>query len=214
MVVGLSFSAGCASGVRHVIVVEQSAHEIEFVGFSPSEVDQIKFVLDKLRELDTTNKLGIPDDIYQAHSRFEALFGFTFNGGQLLRWLLSRIQAIRLGRSWTVAVNKGRGVIVLDSRFFKLSILEKMYLLVHEARHSDQDAPRHVPCPDDYPFISAAQPSIDLRGTRGCDESLDGAYGYQAAFLFELYAYGLIAGERAGLLFNSSLTRVLGKQSR
>jgi hypothetical protein len=81
---------------------------------------------------------------------------------------------------------------------------------VHEARHSDPDSPEHIKCPQkNYPFISAGSPQIILNENEACDNKLFGAYHYHASFLFECYAYGLIDQKKAGLLYNSSIARIL-----
>ena len=50
---------------------------------------------------------------------------------------------------------------------------------------------------------------MDLEKERGCDDKINGAYGYQAAFLFELLAYGIFDQKEVGLLYNSSISRVI-----
>jgi hypothetical protein len=42
-----------------------------------------------------------------------------------------------------------------------------------------------------------------------CDKTDQGAYAYQAAFLFELFAYGIFDQKEVGLLYNSTVARVL-----
>ncbi len=165
--------------------------------------------LERMGDLEKSD-LRINEKVYARLSRFEPLFGFQFEGEALRDWLLSRIRSIRSGESWTVAVNRGKGRFVLGKAFFEeLSPLERIYLLVHEARHSDGDGYPHVRCPRGFKFISAAQPEMDLEHEKACDSSDAGAYAFQAALLFELYAFGLFDQREVGSIYNSSVSRVL-----
>ncbi len=147
---------------------------------------------------------------YYRLSRFKRLFGFRFDGERLKGWLLARMKSVVYGEGWTIAENDHQGNFRLGDRFFKKSdFLERAYCLIHEARHTDGDGFRHVPCPKDHRYVSAGAPGMDLTQNLACDAMEDGAYAFQAAFLFELYARGFEGGERAGLLYNSSLTRIV-----
>ena len=50
---------------------------------------------------------------------------------------------------------------------------------------------------------------MDLEKEAACDPNDQGAYSFQAAFLFELFAYGIFDQGEAGLLYNSSILRVV-----
>ena len=56
---------------------------------------------------------------------------------------------------------------------------------------------------------SSRQPDLDLEKVPACDNRPDGAYAFQAAFLFELFAFGLHEQNEVGLLYNSSISRVI-----
>lgn len=128
--------------------------------------------------------------------------------------LNKKIPSISYGNTWTVAINQNKGQLVIGDQFFeRLTDLERLYVLVHEARHSDGKGHKHVKCSKDFQFVSSAQPTMDLGGTLACDDTSDGAYAYQSAFLFELYAFGLFDQREVGLLYNSSISRIPNKPS-
>jgi len=186
-----------------------STYVIHSKGLSDEHIQQIQATLLQLEAL-TPNKIRTSKATYRRLSHFKDLFGFSFDGPDLVRWLLRRVRQMAYQNTWTVAVNRNRGDFVLGDVFFaELDHLERLYLLIHEARHSDGGGYPHVRCPAEFPFISAAQPNMDLPRALACDAEDNGAYAYQAAFLFELYVRGLLDPRAAGLLYNSSIARVL-----
>jgi hypothetical protein len=180
---------------------------VKLIGFQSKQEEQISILFTKIKALKPA-KLVIPKELYLENSRFKALFGFEFNGNQLAIWIKDRIQTIEYGKLWTVAVNKGNK-IVLGDKFLASNFLEQSYILVHEARHADASCPSHIKCPAYFPFLSAGQPEMPLANKAGCDGSLHGAYAYQAAFLFELSAYGLVDQTLATHYYNASISRLL-----
>lgn len=165
--------------------------------------------IDEIRRI-KPKELRIDSGIYARLTRFEIRFGLPLDGEALADWILARFRRIAYQNSRLAALNQNQGDLLVGDLFFQdLAPLDRMYLLVHEARHSDGDGHPHVRCPKDFPFISAAQPRLDLQEEQACDDSADGAYGLQAAFLFELFAYGILDSDRAGLLYNSSVARIL-----
>jgi hypothetical protein len=184
-------------------------HGIDLTNLSEGQVLFLESTLNQLRGL-RPGELRINPGVYRRLSRFRDLFGFPFNGNDLFNWLLGRIDSISYQNTWTTAVNQNRGGFLVGTAFFsQLDPVERMYLLVHEARHSDGKGYKHVKCPEGFPFLSATQPDIDLEKEPSCDAVKDGAYSFQAAFLFELYAYGLFDQRETGLLYNSSVSRVV-----
>ncbi|MFQ5589393.1 MAG: hypothetical protein ACE5F7_11215, partial [Nitrospiria bacterium] len=184
-------------------------YQIEISGFTEAQQASIEKTFAQLRAL-KPGDLKIHKNIYKRLSRFEALFGFSLNGEQLSAWVLSRMKRLVYGSPWTVAVNQNKGVFVLGGQFFEgLSDLERLYLLIHEARHSDGNGFRHVKCPKGFRFVSSGQPGMDLERTFACDQMDDGAYAFQSAFLFEVLAYGLFDQREAALLYNSSISRMI-----
>lgn len=178
-------------------------------GFSAEKLKLIEHTFEHLRSL-RSGDLKINKNSYIRLSRFEALFGFPFDGKLLSDWVMKRTRSMTYGNTWTVAINRNKGQFVIGDPFFEaVSELERLYLLVHEARHSDGDGYKHVKCPKDFRFISSGQPEMDLAGTPACDDTIDGAYAYHSAFLFELYAFGLFDQQEVGLLYNSSISRIL-----
>lgn len=155
------------------------------------------------------NDVAIPKGVYHRLSAFRRLFGFDFDGEKLKGWLLGRIKSIAAENSWTIAVNGNQGHFYIGDRFFEKSgFLERAYCLIHEARHSDGNGYRHIACPGNYKYVSAGSPELDLTEVPACDGVADGAYAFQAAFLFELYARNMANQEQAGLAYNNSVARI------
>ncbi|HIL33980.1 MAG TPA: hypothetical protein EYG28_01030 [Nitrospiria bacterium] len=178
-------------------------------GLSDVDLHKLKETIEHLRTLQP-DKMEINEEVYKRLSHFEERFGFPFNGEKLVHWLLSRVQTFSYRNTWTVAINQNKGTFFLGDAFFNdLSELERLYLLIHEARHSDSGGYKHIKCPEGFVFISAGQPKKDLQEELACDESGDGAYAFQSAFLFELFAFGLFDKREVGLLYNSSISRVI-----
>lgn len=183
-------------------------HGIELSGLTEEQLRILESTIDQLKALES-GELKIDKKVYRRLSRFSEMFGVPFRGKEVVDWILARIRRISYHNSPTAAQNQNRGSFVVGEIFFtKINTLERLYLLIHEARHSDGDGHDHIKCPKDFKFISAAQPDMDLEREASCDPGRDGAYAFQAAFLFELYAYGLINQKEAGLLYNSSISRV------
>lgn len=156
------------------------------------------------------NDVAIPKGVYHRLSAFRRLYGFDFDGEKLKGWLLGRIKSIAAENSWTIAVNGNQGYFYIGDRFFEKSgFLERAYCLIHEARHSDGDGYRHIACPGNHKDVSAGSPELDLTEVPACDAVADGAYAFQAAFLFELYARNLVDQEQAGLAYNNSVARII-----
>lgn len=184
-------------------------HHIELLGLTEPQILVLESTIRQLRLLES-GELKIGKDIYNRLSHFKGLFGFSFNGRDLSRWLLSRIQSISYQNSWTAAANQNLGDFFVGDLFFNtLGPLERLYSLIHEARHSDDDGYKHVKCTEGFRYISSRQPDLDLDKVPACDNRPDGAYAFQAAFLFELFAFGLFEQNEVGLLYNSSISRVI-----
>jgi hypothetical protein len=184
-------------------------HHIELSGLTEKQVLGLESTLNQLSSLEP-GELKINKNLYGRLSRFKELFGFPFNGKDLSRWLLTRIRSISYQNTWTIAVNQNQGSFMVGDFFFtKTTPLERFYTLIHEARHSDDDGYKHIRCPDGFKYISSRQPEMDLEKEAACDPNDQGAYSFQAAFLFELFAYGLLDQGEAGLLYNSSISRVV-----
>ncbi|MBI3812524.1 MAG: hypothetical protein HY283_10035 [Nitrospirae bacterium] len=184
-------------------------HHIELSGLTEEQVLGLESTINQLRSLEP-GELKINRSLHGRLSRFKELFGFPFNGKDLSGWLLARIRSISYQNTWTVAVNQNQGSFMVGDFFFtKTTPLEKLYALIHEARHSDNDGYKHIRCPDGFKYISSRQPEMDLEQEAACDANDQGAYSFQAAFLFELFAYGLLDQGEAGLLYNSSISRVV-----
>jgi len=195
--------------VKQTQKIEFETHQLEISGFSEKQQQTLETTFKQLKSL-KPGPLQISEASYRRLSRFEGLFGFPFDGTGLSDWVLHRITDISYGNPWTVAVNQNKGTLIVGDLFFnRLNDLERLYLLVHEARHSDAHGFKHSKCPKGFPSVSAGQPEQDLQGTFACDAVPNGAYAYQSAFLFEIFAYGLFDQREAGLLYNSSISRII-----
>lgn len=184
-------------------------YHIDVSGLSDKQLLILEETLLQLKSLQPRD-LGIPLEVYQRLSRFRELFGFPFSGKDLAHWVLSRIRKITYRNTWTAAINQNGGVLMLGDSFFdKLGLLERLYLLIHEARHSDDEGYPHIKCPKGFRFVSATQPETDLQNELACDRGDQGGYSFQAAFLFELFSYGIFDQKETGLIYNSSISRVV-----
>jgi hypothetical protein len=184
-------------------------YHIQLSGLSEQQIAALEDSIGKLESLQPGD-LKINPKTYRRLSRFNALFGFPFNGRDLSRWLLTRIRSISYQDSRIVALNLNEGEFFVGEGFFtKTTPVERLYALIHEARHSDDDGYKHVRCPKGFKFISSRQPEFDLEKELACDDRDNGAYSFQAAFLFELFAYGIFDQSEVGLLYNSSISRVI-----
>jgi len=198
-------------GVNSVVARELywDEHHIDLSGLTEEQVLGLEATLNQLTALEPV-ELRIDKKLYRRLSRFRDLFGFPFSGKDLSQWLLTRIHSISYENEWTVAVNQNQGSFMVGDFFFtKTTPIERLYTMIHEARHSDGDGYKHVRCPDGFKYISSRQPEMDLEREPACDPNDRGAYAFQAAFLFELFAYGLLDQGEAGLLYNSSISRLV-----
>ncbi len=183
--------------------------QIQISGFSEEQSQVIKKTFLQLKSL-APGRLKIKKETYKRLSRFDSLFGFPFGGEQLNNWVSQKIKTLSYGNTWTVAINQNQETLVIGDQFFtQLTDLERLYLLIHEARHSDGDGFKHIKCPNGFPFVSSGQPEMDLENIFACDAVKDGAYAFQSAFLFELFAYGLFEQREVGLVYNSSVSRII-----
>lgn len=177
----------------------------------PKEQEQIDEVYEYVRKLQPES-LVISSKIYKKKTQFQNFFGFPFSGPSLLVWLQRRIHRFRIGSSGRYVANFENGTIYLDSSFFEFSNLERAVVLIHEARHGDGDDLHHIDCPSDFPFLSTRAPETELEGMRACDDRRDGAYGFGAAFLFEILSFGLYppgcSAEIIGM-YNSEILRII-----
>lgn len=175
------------------------------------EQEQIDEVYEYVRKLQPSAPV-LSSKIYKKKTQFQEFFGFPFSGPSLLLWLQQRIHKFRIGSSGRYVANFENGTIYLDSSFFKLSNLEKTVVLIHEARHGDGEDLQHIDCPSDFPFLSTRAPETELEGMRACDDRKDGAYGFGAAFLFEILSFGLYPAGRSSEIigmYNSEILRIM-----
>jgi len=184
-------------------------YNIQVSGLSEQQLAILEKTIAQLNSIEPGD-LKMDEKTYRRLSRFGELFGFPFKGPNLSHWLLTRIQRVSYQDSWAAAVNLNEGNFYLGKAFFDgTTPVERMYALIHEARHSDGDGYKHVRCPKGFKYISSRQPELDLEKELACDDGDKGAYSFQAAFLFELFAYGIFDQSEVGLLYNSSISRVI-----
>jgi len=183
-------------------------YNIEFSNLTKAQREIIENTIHQLKVLEITDQV-IPKGIYKRLTKFQELFGFPISGDKLAHWLLTKIRKVSYQNSWTAAINQNRGHFMLGDAFFTdLNSLERLYLLIHEGRHSDDNGYPHIKCPKNFKYVSASQPNKNLEKVLACDNSNKGAYAFQAAFLFELYAFGIFDQREVGLLYNSSVLRI------
>ncbi|RHX84606.1 hypothetical protein DLM78_16935 [Leptospira stimsonii] len=179
-----------------------------------TEKEKVEEIYDYVRKLHPET-LKISQKSYRKRSQFRNFFGFQFSGPTLLYWLKLRIHDFKIGASNQYVANFENGTVYLDPSFFNLSKLEQAVILIHEARHGDGDEFHHVDCPDEFPFLSIRAPESDLEGIRACDDRIDGAYGLGAAFLFEIFSFGLFPPGRYSEIigmYNSEMLRIIVKR--
>jgi hypothetical protein len=187
-------------------------HGIKLDGLTPAQTTVLEETINSIGNL-PPKKVAINTAIYIRLSRFQRLYGFSFEGKTIKNWILRRVKSITHQNTWTVAVNDSQGDFKIGDRFFeKADFMERAYTLIHEARHSDGDGYSHVRCPESFRYVSAGSPDIDLIAVEACDDRGDGAYGFQSAFLFELYARDIANQQEAGLLYNGSVARIVGNK--
>lgn len=202
LVAGL-FVVGCATH-RGTMIVGPATTELE--GFTTEQREILETTFATIRDLEV-EELAIDESEYGANTTFARTFGFALDGPALLAWWSRRVSRIRVDDAWTVAVYDGDHTIAVTPEFFGLDPLERIYALVHEARHADGDGYRHDDCPP-MP-ASSRQPNVTLTGAPACDLRPDGAYAFQAALLFELYAYGLVDPAAARVAWASTKRRIM-----
>lgn len=196
---------GCAGPAVHVGAA--ASCRLPLADATPAQAAQVDEALELLASL-APQALVVAPALYARTTTFERLFGFALDGPRLCEWVRARVDGLRVIAATPAALWSAREV-GLGADFFAATPAERVYALVHEARHAD--GPGHVPCPADFPFVSARQPGVVLAGAEACDATADGAYGFQAALLFEIHAYGLLDPVQAGLSYNSTRVRVLGR---
>lgn len=194
---------GCATHRGSLTV---GASTTVLVDFTPDQRRVLDETLRSIEALEATS-LAIDSEDYRANTTFDRTFGFALDGDALLAWWSRRIARVRVDDAWTVAVYDGENTIAVTPEFFDLDLLERIYALIHEARHADGDGYRHDDCPP-MP-VSSRQPSVTLTGAPACDLRPDGAYTFQAALLYELYAYGLVDPVGARVAWLSTKRRII-----
>ncbi|EQA37582.1 hypothetical protein LEP1GSC047_4019 [Leptospira inadai serovar Lyme str. 10] len=176
------------------------------------KIESLKFYIQELN----SNRLHIDKSFYRRKSNFRKLFGFSFSGADLSAWLNSRIKVFKMGPTGKYIAYFHDGMVVLGKDFFTLPKVEQALVLIHEARHADGREFTHSKCPEGFPYVSLRSPKIPLENTEACDDRVDGSYGFGAAFLFEIYAFGLYqTGEERFVLglYNSEIARIVIPES-
>lgn len=186
---GLVLCLGLGACAR-VQTVRLVGGPVDFVGLTPA---QTGVLLETYRAIEALPATDEPT--------FTARFGFPLRGPLLMAWLQDRVDRVEYGRSWTVAVHGGGRTVVVSDAFFSRTLVERMSVLVHEARHSEDDGYPHARCPDADPPVIA--------GKLACDDRADGGYAYQAAFLRALASTGQLDAALASRLVRDLTYRIL-----
>ncbi|TGL86639.1 hypothetical protein EHQ68_15170 [Leptospira congkakensis] len=154
-------------------------------------------------------KIKIDKSTYNKLTQFESIFKFGFSGKKLSRWIQSRIKKYSFGSTGEYIAMYQDGDVLLGRPFFNLNRLDRVLVLLHEARHADGKNYSHVVCPENFQFLNPRDWNIHPAGKKGCDSVVDGSYGITAAFLFELGAYGYLNQTEAAHRYNSEISRVI-----
>ncbi|XDD46464.1 hypothetical protein AB3N60_17440 [Leptospira sp. WS39.C2] len=182
-----------------------------FADESKLNVKQNKILKDTFSYLETIEpkRIKIDKSTYNRHSQFESFFKFPFSGKKLSRWIQTRIKKYSFGSTGDYVAMYQEGEVLLGRGFFSLNRLDRVLVLLHEARHADGKNYRHVVCPDDFPYLNTRDWKIHPAGKKGCDSVPDGGYGITASFIFELGAYGYLNQTEAAYRYNSEISRVI-----
>ncbi|PJZ83500.1 hypothetical protein [Leptospira harrisiae] len=155
-------------------------------------------------------RIKIDKSTYNHLTQFESIFKFSFSGKKLSRWIQLRIKKYSYGSTGDYVAMYHDGDVLLGRSFFNLNRLDRVLVLLHEARHADGKNYGHVVCPENFQFLNPRDWKIHPAGKKGCDSVSDGGYGITAAFLFELGAYGYLNQTEAAHRYNSEISRVIG----
>lgn len=172
---------------------------------------QTKVLKESFSYLETLEpkRIKIDKPTYNRLTQFESIFKFAFSGKKLSRWIQSRINKYSYGSTGEFIAMYQDGDVLLGRAFFSLNRLDRVLVLLHEARHADGKNYGHVVCPENFQFLNPRDWKIHPAGKKGCDSVPDGSYGITAAFLFELGAYGYLNQTEAAHRFNSEISRVI-----
>ncbi|MGV3667221.1 MAG: hypothetical protein ACO1NV_13895 [Leptospira bouyouniensis] len=178
---------------------------------SKLNVKQNKTLKETFSYLETLEpkRIKIDKTTYNRHTQFESFFKFPFSGKKISRWIQTRIKKYSFGSTGDYVAMYQDGEVLLGRGFFNLNRLDRVLVLLHEARHADGKNYSHVVCPDDFPFLNTRDWKIHPAGKKGCDSVPDGGYGITASFLFELGAYGFLSQTEAAFRYNSEISRVI-----
>ncbi|MCG6150949.1 hypothetical protein [Leptospira bandrabouensis] len=154
-------------------------------------------------------RIKIDKSTYNRLSQFESIFKFSFSGKKVSRWIQSRINKYSYGSTGDYIAMYQDGEVLLGRAFFSLNRLDRVLVLLHEARHADGKNYSHVICPENFQFLNPRDWKIHPAGKKGCDSTPDGGYGITAAFIFELGAYGYLNQTEAAHRYNSEISRVI-----
>jgi hypothetical protein len=189
----ICFAAGCATTKTELAT---PAGPLTLVDFEPSE----RVVLEEtIAALGALAGPPIDEATWLKRTAFERVYGFSFSGPAILAWWRARIDRLDRGDPWTVAVHDGQHGITLRADFFGLPLVDRLSVLIHEARHADAGGFMHDECPE----------GSGLGDAPACDALPLGAYTFQAAFLYELEARGLLDPARAGRGYKEARSRIL-----
>ncbi|TGL44210.1 hypothetical protein [Leptospira perdikensis] len=178
---------------------------------SKLNVKQSKVLKESFSYLETLEpkRIKIDKSTYNRLTQFESIFKFAFSGKKLSRWIQSRIKKYSYGSTGDYIAMYHDGDVLLGRAFFSLNRLDRVLVLLHEARHADGKNYGHVVCPENFQFLNPRDWKIHPAGKKGCDSVPDGGYGITAAFLFELGAFGYLNQTEAAHRYNSEISRVI-----
>ena len=132
----------------------------------------------------------------ETSATFRKLFKTEFQGQNLERWFRDRIENVEysadrsavLAGIQLTAINdstpeKPKHMVLLPHYSTpKVDWIERVAVLIHEARHSDSTEANpleHIKCPSNHP-------NNLFRDKKVCDRNIHGSYGYELVFLREI----------------------------
>ncbi|RHX77763.1 hypothetical protein [Leptospira yasudae] len=207
-IVGFIFCLNLCSQLRSESIINKFLLPVEMGVEEQVKIRELWKYLSDLKP----NITRMNSSFYKKRSKFEKYFGFRFEGNKLEQWLKSRIDGFKMDSSQPYIAHYSNRIVYLNRNFFRFSKLEQAVILIHEARHADGNEYQHIRCPYGFPYLSVRDPEAELEGLAACDDKQDGAYGFGAAFLFEIYSLGVLPKNKTSEilgLYNSEIARII-----
>ena len=204
--------------VTAILVLTSSAAKA--TGFFSNEDALFEKTIDLIRsDVESLSRLKF-SKVSRAHMAF---FGSS-SGNALVEFIKKRTKRIE----WTetddlVIASASNGTLWISERYAELDQVHRWAVLIHESRHNESAGWNHVKCPNPYIFtfdeVSYRFPVFDeYSGTLGCDNTSDGAYGVEHAFLQSIFETCVnctkeMKNEATKLMFSSGYLRIINSDA-